>query len=74
MEVNFPRKGSITRECRHSSELAVQLVGVSEFNALRSTFTIPDSTMRINTSMMMSELGKLLIKWRGGYRPNASDI
>ena len=38
-----------------------------------STFTILGSTMRCNTSMMTSELGKLLVTRRGGYGLNASN-
>ena len=56
-----------------SSMFAVEQVGVSELDTLRSTYTILGSTTRCNTSMMTSELGRRLIKRRGGYRPNASE-
>ena len=67
------RKGSITRAYSKSSMFAIEQVGVSELDTLRSTYTILGSTMRCDTSMMTSELGRRLIKRRGGYRPNASD-
>ena len=67
------RKGSITRAYSKSSMFAVEQVGVSELDTLRSTYTILGSTTRCNTYMMTSELGGRLIKRRGGYRPNASD-
>ena len=51
---------------------AVEQVGVSELDTLRSTYTILGSTTRCNTSMITSELGRRLIKRRGEYRPNAS--
>ena len=69
------RKGSITRAYSKSSMFAIEQVGVSELDTLRinSTYTVLGGTMRCNTSMMTSELGRRLIKRRGGYRPNASD-
>ena len=66
------RKGSITRAHSKISMFAVEQVGVSELDTLRSTYTILGSTMCCNTSMMTSELGRRLIQRRGGYRPNAS--
>ena len=67
------RNGSVTRAYSKSRMFAVEQVGVSELDTLRITYTILGSTMRCNTSMMTSELGRRLTKRRGGYRPNASD-
>ena len=67
------KRGPITRAYSKSSMFAVEQVGVSEFDILRSTYTILGSTTLFNTSTMTSELGRRLIKRRGGYRPNASD-
>ena len=39
---------------------------MSEFDSLRSIFTVLGSTMLCNTSVTASELGKLLVKRRGG--------
>ena len=67
------KNDSVTRAYSKSRMFAVEQVGVSELDTLRSTYTILGSTMRCNTSMMTSELGRRLMKRRGGYRPNASD-
>ena len=67
------RNGSITRAYSKSRIFAVEQVGVSELDTRRSTYTILGSTMRCNTSMMTSELGRRLIKRRGGYRSYGSD-
>ena len=67
------RNGSVTRAYSKSRMFAVEQVGRSELDTLRITYTILSSTMRCNTSMMTSELGRRLIKRRGGYCPNASD-
>ena len=66
------RKGSITRAYSKTSMFAVEQVGVSELDTLRSTYTILGSIICCNTSMMTSGLGRRLIKRRGGYCPNAS--
>ena len=52
-----------------SSMFAVEQVGVSELDTLRSTYTILGSTTRCNTSMMTPEVGRRLIKRRGGIVP-----
>ena len=49
------------------NKFAVEQVGVSELDSLRSSFAILvlNSTMRCSTSMMMSELVNVQIKARG---------
>ena len=46
---------------------------IYHFRFSSTLFTILGSTMRCNTSMVTSKLGKLLVTRRGGYGPNASD-
>ena len=72
MKAYFSRTCSITWAYRNSSKSAVEQVGVSELDSLRSTFTILGSIMRCNTSIVTSELGKMLMTRRKGYRPNVS--
>ena len=46
---------------------------IYHFRLSSTLFTILGSTMRCNTSMVTSKLGKLSVTRRGGYGPNASD-
>ena len=75
-ESSSPRISSgtsnISNRSRNRSEFAVQQVWVFELSSLHSTCRALIGTMRSKSSMVMSELGKLSIKRRGGYRPDAS--
>ena len=75
-ESSSPRISSgtsnISNRSHNRSEFAVQQVWVFELSSLHSTCRALIGTMRSKSSMMTSELGKLSIKRRGGYRPNAS--